>query len=176
MRTVLTAVCAGALAAAFASSAGAVQPERTVYKGSDGDAFFDFPAGVVCSFHWTAQFTQLRGVDLVFSNGVEMSAYTYVVEITNVDTGESRVLREAGTITYTDLGNDLVETTTTGRELSLFFPGDLGPGSPGALIFIIGQSREVDEVPGPNPNPFGFTTQSFEVLSGKTENLCETMA
>jgi hypothetical protein len=70
----------------------------------------------------------------------------------------------------------LAETATTGRELSLFFPGDLGPGSPGALIFIVGSSREVDDVPGPTPNPFGFTTLSFEVLSGQTENLCETMA
>jgi hypothetical protein len=101
-----------------------VQPERTVYKGG-GDAFYDFPAGVVCPFHWTAQFSLLRGVDLVFSNGVDQSSYTYRIEITNVDTGEVRELHEAGTITYTPLGDSLVETATTGRELSLFFPGDL---------------------------------------------------
>jgi hypothetical protein len=115
-------------------------------------------------------------MDLVFSNGVEKEAYTYRVAITNVDTGETRELHEAGTIIFTPLGDSIVETATTGRELSLFFPGDLGPGSPGALIFIIGRSREVDEFPGSSPNPFGFTTLSFDVLSGQTENLCETMA
>ena len=174
MNRMLIGVCVAAVFAVCAGTAEAVQPERTLLRG--GDAFFEFQAGEVCPFNWTAEFSAQKGMDLVFSNGVEMVAYTYVVKITNVDTGETRVLREAGTITITDLGNDLFETVTTGRELSLFFPGDLGPGSPGALIFIIGQSREVDEVPGPSPNPFGFTTQSFEVLSGQTENLCETLA
>jgi hypothetical protein len=69
---------------------------------------------------------------LTFSNGVEKWAYNYRIEIVNVDTGETCQLDEAGTITFTNLSDTVVETATAGRELSLFFPGDLGTDSPGA--------------------------------------------
>lgn len=174
MRRFWIVLCLMGLAAVFSSNAGATQPDRFPLKGEP--AFYDFPAGVVCPFHWTASFFGEQGMDLTYSNGLERQSYTYRVVITNVDTGLSREIHEAGTVVYRNLGGDLVQTATTGRELSLFFPGDLGPGSPGSLPFIIGTSREVDEVPGPNPNPFGVTTLSFQVLSGSVEDLCVTMA
>jgi hypothetical protein len=65
---------------------------------------------------------------------------------------------------------------TNGQELSVFFPGDLGPSSPGAFLFIVGRSREVDQTPGAHPNAFGSRLLSFEVLGDSAENLCEMMA
>jgi hypothetical protein len=175
MRRMWIFLCLLGLAAVFASSAGAVQPERFPEKGHVGDVY-DFPAGSVCSFHVSVEFFRREGSFFTFSNGVQKFAYTFWINFTNVDTGQTRVLHEAGSVIFTNLGDDLLETITDGRELSVFFPGDRGPGSPGEFVFIVGRSREVDEVPGPNPNPFGLTTLSFQVLSGSAENLCETMA
>ncbi len=174
-RATVIAVCALAVAAAFASSAGAVQPEKRSLKGSGHDVY-DFPAGSVCPFHVSVDFFRTEGNVLTYSNGVQRYAYTYWIDFTNVDTGVTRLLHEAGSVIYTSPGDDLFVTRMTGQELSVFFPGDLGPGSAGEFVFITGTSKEVDEVPGPTPNPFGVTTLSFEVLSGSAENLCKTMA
>lgn len=169
-------VCSVALVAVgFASSAGAVRPHRVPQK--EGElGVDDWPAGSVCPFHVSVDFFRKEGSFFTFSNGVQKFAYTYWINFTNEDSGETRLLHEAGTVVITPLGDDTIEVVTNGNELSIFFPGDLGPGSPGAFLFITGRSREVDQFPGPNPNPLGATTLSFEVLSGSAENLCETMA
>jgi hypothetical protein len=157
-------------------SAAAAQPDRLAEKGRP-DFVIDFPAGSLCPFALQIDIQRHAGVDLTFSNGVDKTAYTFFITVTNTDSGETRVLHEAGNVVTTPLNQDTTETVTDGRELSAFSPGQLGPGQPGALLFIVGRSREVDQTPGPNPDPiFGFTTLSFQVLSGSAENLCETMA
>jgi hypothetical protein len=175
MRTVVGILCALALAGAFVPAVSAGQPERESAKGTT--AFYDFPAGTVCPFEATVDFYKSEGTYFTFDNGVFKIAYTFWIRFTNVDTGNTRILHEAGNVVTTPLSSDITATRTDGRELSAFSPGVLGPGAPGAFIFIVGSSLEIDQTPGPNPDPiFGYTTLSFQILSGYAENLCQTMA
>jgi hypothetical protein len=131
---------------------------------------YDFPAGSVCPFHVSVEFTRREGSIFVFSNGVIKFAYTFWLNVTNVDAGQTRVLHEAGTIIFTPLSGDVTESVTAGKELNAYFPGDLGPGSPGALLFTTGRLRDV------NSGPEGLTLLSHEILAGSAEDLCVTMA
>lgn len=174
-RRLLIVLCLVGVAAAFAPSGGAVQPERFFQKGTP-DFVTDDPAGTVCPFHDHIVGHRQAGTFFVFSNGVIRATFNTYLQFTNVDTGKTRILHEAGTIIGIPLGGDVTEYFVEGQELSVFAPGDLGPGSPGSLPFLTGRSVEVDAEPGPNPNIFGVTTLSYQVLAGSTEDLCVTMA
>ena len=56
----------------------------------------------------------------------------------------------------------------TGTNLWYFFAGDLGPGEPGALFLVRGNSTEILDQGVPVPGSFEH--------SGYIENLCETLA
>lgn len=169
------AICAVVAAGALAPSVRAAKPVRIIEKGHVGDVY-NFAAGSVCPFEVSVEFVRREGSFFIFSNGVEKLAYTFWLNFTNVDTDQTRVLHEAGSVVITSLSDDIIETVTNGRELSIYPPGQLGPDSPGAFLFITGSSRDVSQIGGSNPDPlFGLTTLSFEA-SGQTENLCETMA
>jgi hypothetical protein len=166
--------CSMGLAAVVAPSAGAVRPEIFPQHGTV--ASDDFPAGVICPFHTHLEFRRVGGVFIVYPNGVINFTFNFEVTFTNVDAGKTRVLHEAGNILSRPIGDDITVTVVEGQELSVFAPGDLGPGSPGMFPFLTGRSVEVDQIPGPNPNIFGVTTLSYKVLAGSTEDLCVTMA
>lgn len=169
------AICAVVAVGAIAPTVRAAKPVRIIEKGHAGDVY-NFPAGSVCPFEVSVEFVRREGSFFTFSNGVQKLAYTFWLNVTNVDTGETRVLHEAGSVVVTSLSDDVIETVTNGQELSIYPPGQLGPDSPGAFLFITGSSRDVSQIGGSNPDPiFGLTTLSFEV-NGYTENLCETMA
>jgi len=83
-----------------------------------------------------------------------------VLEITNVDTGVSivRNVWGPGTITYAD-------QMFVGRGSGLFFfPGDLGPGTPGSMF--INRGRVVE-----------FLGEPRKIISqtGQQEDLCATL-
>ena len=158
-----------------AQSASAAQPERVPLKGTNS-FYFQFDAGDICPFAISLDFYRTEGSFFAYRDGRTRMAYTYWVSITNLDKGTERVEHEAGSIVTTPVTETVISGDTMGKELSIFAPGDLGPGEPGAMLFITGRSREVDDFPGPHPNKFGVTTLSFEILSGSAENLCETMA
>jgi len=169
-------VCCVAASAFFASNSTAASPVHVSLK-SRSSTVFDFPAGSVCPFAVSVDFFRSDGMLLKFSDGVHLLTGDTWIQFTNVDTGETRLLREAGTLTITPLNADTKSYLTEGAELSAFAPGQLGPDQPGAFLWIIGRSLEIDQTPGPNPDPnFGFTTLSFQLLSGSAENLCVTMA
>jgi hypothetical protein len=91
--------------------------------------------------------------------------------VTNTDTGLTRYFNLPGSFTFDFLPNGIVRATGTGPTLSYFPTGAFLDNRPGSLIFTRGRSVEVDNFSGPVP----FIV-SFAVLSGKSENLCETMA
>lgn len=168
--------CCVVAAAYFAATGGAASPVHVSLKARGSNVSY-FPAGAVCPFAVSLDFFKSDGMLLKFSDGVHLLAGDQWIQFTNLDTGETRLLREAGTLTITTLSPDTKSYLTEGTELSAFGAGELGPGQPGAFLWIVGRSLEVDQTPGPNPDPnFGFTTLSFQVLSGSAENLCETMA
>jgi hypothetical protein len=176
LRRVGVVLCIVSLAAILPPTVGAGSIVHVSLKSRSTDAF-DFPAGSVCPFEVSGDFFKSDGMELKYPDGVHVLTGDTWIHITNVDTGQTRLLKEAGTLTITPLSADTKSYLTQGTELSVFAPGQLGPGSAGAFLWIVGRSLEVDQTPGPNPDPnFGFTTLSFQVLSGSAENLCETMA
>jgi hypothetical protein len=121
---------------------------------------------------------RLQRNNLFFADGTWKAAYSWMVSFENLDTGKVRMLHESGTVSVSVVSSDVydvIAASTTGRELSAFYPGDLGPGSPGQYMWITGSSTEIDLVGGPNANPMGINTLSFKA-KGQTENLCQTMA
>jgi len=84
-----------------------------------------------------------------------------VLEITNVDTGVSivRNVSGPGTITYADQ-----MFVGRGSGLYFFFPGDLGPGTPGSMF--INHGRVVE-----------FLGEPRKIISqtGRQEDLCATL-
>ena len=132
------------------------------------------PAGLICPFTFSFEDVVDHRFQITYSNGVIKIAGYRTIRVTNEDTQESRILQLTAMITFAFDG-DRVVTTSHGPFLWGFFAGDLGEGQPGAIFYTRGFAQEVDEVPGPNPNPAGITTLSFDAR-GSVENLCETMA
>jgi len=58
-----------------------------------------------------------------------------VVEFTNLSTGESIVLNISGPV-FTAVGSST--SLLSGSSVIFYFPGDLGPGTPGALLLTHG--------------------------------------
>jgi len=88
-----------------------------------------------------------------------------VLEITNVDTGVSivRNVSGPGTITYADQ-----MFVGRGSGLYFFFPGDLGPGTPGSMF--INHGRVVQFLGDPPEQPPKILSQT-----GVQEDLCATL-
>ena len=88
-----------------------------------------------------------------------------VLEITNTDTRVSIVRNVSGpaTITYADH-----IYVARGSTLFFFFPGDLGPGTPGSMF--INHGRVVQFLGHPPEVPHEILSQT-----GQRENLCATL-
>jgi hypothetical protein len=168
----LLVLAAVLLVGVFASGAAAAKPTKGACTLCNPSG--SFPAGLVCPFAFSFEDVVDHRFQITYSNGVIKIAGYRVLRVTNEDTQESRTFQLNAMITFFFEGARVV-TTSHGPFLWGFFAGDLGEGQPAALFYTRGFAREIDEYPGPHPNPFGLTTLSFEVR-GSSENLCETMA
>ena len=72
---------------------------------------------------------------LTRSDGVQIITGRLVVEFTNLSTGESIVLNISGPV-FTAVGSST--SLLSGSSVIFYFPGDLGPGTPGALLLTHG--------------------------------------
>ena len=84
-----------------------------------------------------------------------------VLEITNLDTGVSIVRNVSGPGTITHADQIFVGR---GSGLFFFFPGDLGPGTPGSMFINHGRVVEFQGVP-----------RKIISQTGTQEDLCETL-
>jgi len=104
-----------------------------------------------------------------FADGRQIITGFFGARVTNDATGESIVLNNSGPAFITPNPDGTVTVKVTGRSLFYFFPGDLGPGQPGALLNMTGLVVET--------LPADFSAiLSFTHTGGTTENLCETLA
>jgi len=158
--------------AMFATAATAAKPLKDGCTLCNPSGFF--PAGLLCPFAFSFEDVIDNRFQITYANGLQKIAGYRIIRVTNEDAHKSRILQLTAMITFEQEG-DRVVTTSHGPFLWGFVAGDLGEGQPGAIFYTEGRAQEVDEVPGPHPNPFGITTLSFEV-NGSSENLCETMA
>jgi hypothetical protein len=107
---------------------------------------------------------------IIFSDGRQVINGQLSVRVTNVDDPSKFWEGTAsGPVFVTPLEDGSLAVKGTGVNIFYFFPGDLGPGAPGAAFLVKGLSTEVLDPSGV------FVTGSFE-HHGYIQNLCETLA
>jgi hypothetical protein len=145
------------------ATASAAPPTRSPLGPTDGtlEGVCPFPLG----------FTDLQNTQVVtvFSDGRTTVTGAYKSRVTNLVTGKFVDINAPGPITITPNADGTLTVTGRGKTLFFFFPGDLGPGRPGALLHMTG--LVVERVSG------DFTQiLSFQHSGGTTEDLCHTLA
>jgi hypothetical protein len=119
-----------------ASPASAAKPLREFLPNSDAviEGACDFPVAVTVleNNEFSTTFFKDGNVTRVLVTG------RLVVELTNVDTGESLVANISGPGIFT-FTTDTTLLKTEGQWLLVFFPGDLGEGEPGQIWLTSGQ-------------------------------------
>ena len=104
----------------------------------------------------------------IFSNGTFAVSGVLKARLTNSNTGKSVDLNISGGGTIVPRSDGTALLTSHGPALVFFLPGQLGPGSSGALLFVHGRFMEVLDQNG-NPVPGTFTS------TGSVEDLCPTL-
>jgi|SRR5512133_1553054 hypothetical protein len=112
----------------------------------------------VCGFDVLVEVLTNKQYAITFSNGMTTVVGALSVRVTNLDDPtQSMVLNIPGPGFFDESG-----LTATGPWLFFFFPGDLGPGSPGVLAYTVGRVR-LDE-------------SGFHLLAGRQVDLCAALA
>ena len=163
----VTTIVALLVAGALATSAAAAKPIKSPVPPSS----LDFAAGDLCAFSVSIRTLETKQFAISFSNGTTTTHGRFIVSVTNNDTRETRTFDLSGSITFDAPSPTLARAQTTGTTLAFFPTGAFGGGEAGSLIVTHGRSVEIDDFSGPIP-----LVQSFAVLSGMSENLCNTMA
>jgi uncharacterized protein YaiE (UPF0345 family) len=108
------------------------QPSRDPTPPPPGTSF-TLPG--ICAFDVQVTVTVNKEYTLTFSNGAQIITGALVVKLTNLSTNKSTTLNIAGP-GFTTAGSS--QLTLSGSSLIFYFPGDLGPGTPGALLWTRG--------------------------------------
>jgi hypothetical protein len=157
-RTAILAVALlGALFAMAASTALAVPPTR------ETEAPFDFDSNsLFCGFPLRSETLRNNVKITTFSDGRQLTTGSHKYRLTNLSTGKSLVLTDAGNlITNPEQTTD----TFTGRLALFLFPGE--PFGPGASLFV-GRVVADFAVPG------GFFYSSLD-FTGRRVDLCAAL-
>jgi hypothetical protein len=161
LRLVLLAVAAGLLSVPAAL---ADKPARFPLPASP----FQLPADI-CGFPVDFVPLQNKEYGKIFSNGVFAINGVLKAQYTNVDTGKSITLNISGPGTLTPQPDGTTLVTGRGASAIFFFPGQLAPGSPGAIFLLHGQFTELVDQNG-NPIPGTFTT------TGHLQDICAMLS
>jgi hypothetical protein len=112
----------------------------------------------ICGFDVLVEVLTNKEYAITFSNGMTTVVGALSVRLTNLDDPtQSIVLNIPGPGFFDESG-----VTAIGPWLNWFFPGDLGPGSPGVLIYTVGRLR-IDE-------------SGLHLLAGRQIDLCAELA
>jgi hypothetical protein len=140
----------------LAGTAQANPPTRTT------EPPFDFENSLFCGFPLRSETLQSNVKVLTFSDGHQLVTGSRTVRLTNLSTGESLVLTDAGHLT-----TDPQQTvdTFTGRLVLPVFPGE--PRGPGVWLFV-------GKVVATFAQPGGFFYSDVDV-TGKAVDLCAAL-
>jgi hypothetical protein len=156
-RTAILAFVVGVLlAATFGGAAQANPPTRTT------EPPFDFETSLFCGFPLRSETLQSNVKITTFSDGRQLVTGRRTVRLTNLSTGKSLVLTDAGHLT-----TDPTQTvdTFTGRLIFPVFPGE--PRGPGVWLFV-------GKVVATFAQPGGFFYSSIDV-TGSAVDLCAAL-
>jgi hypothetical protein len=123
----------------------------------------------ICGFPVDFVPLQNKEYGKVFSNGVFAINGVFKAQFTNVETEKTITLNISGPLKFTPQPDGTTLVTGTGGQAIFFFPGNLGPGSPGAFFLIHGQFSELIDQNGV-PIPGTFTT------TGRVESICAMLS
>ncbi|HEY3018282.1 MAG TPA: hypothetical protein VGJ23_05575 [Gaiellaceae bacterium] len=138
------------------------QPVRTPAPPPAGTSF---TLSGVCAFDVQVTFLVNKEYTLTRSDGAQIITGRLVVEFTNLSTDQSVVLNISGPV-FTSVGSSTL--ILAGSSVIFYFPGDLGSGTPGALLLTH----------GPVIGTFGPTGAlvSLAQTSASATDLCEVLA
>ncbi|MDP9335096.1 MAG: hypothetical protein M3Q30_17575 [Actinomycetota bacterium] len=158
LRAAILALLAGMLlAATVAGAAHAEPPTRTT------EPPFEFDSSTLfCGFPLRAETLHTNVKITTFSDGRQLVTGGSTVRLTNLSSGESLVLRDAGSLTTNP---QKTTDTFTGRLVLFLFPGE--PSGPGAWLFV-GRTIATFAEPG------GFFYSDLH-LDGTRVDLCAAL-
>lgn len=159
MKRIALLAAAAMTAGIFATIASADKPPRDPTPPPAGTTL---TLEGICSFDVAVVFLSNKEYTLTFGSGSQITTGQLVVTLTNLDSLKSLELNISGPVFTRD--DNVV--TLSGRSIAFFFPGDLGPGSPGLLLLTS----------GPAVTTFGEEGATFDVTSAAVTDLCAALA
>ena len=123
-----------------------------------------FDAGLVCPFPVTAEAVRNKEIVKDFGDHAIVTGRLFA-RVTNETTHESIVVNASGQVTFV-FGEDSLTQYARGLNINFFFPGDLGPGADGAMLWTRGLIVQ------------RFSEAGLEILRmpHKVTNLCDVLA
>ena len=122
----------------------------------------------VCAFDVGLHFTKQHQHARVFSNGVVAGEGQLFAELTNLSNGHTLDVNVSGPGAFIPQADGNLLVRLQGHTLIFFFPGQLGPGTPGQLLLTQGLTTEMVGPNGPVPGSFtttGSVTDACAALS-----------
>jgi hypothetical protein len=152
--------CGALVALAFAAAAHPAGPIREPVVIEP----FSFEAGDTCAFPVTVEAVRNKEIVKDFGDYAIITGRLFA-RVTNDTTHESIVVNISGQAKLV-FGEDSVTQYARGGNLNFFFPGDLGPGAEGAILWTRG------------PIFLRFSPAGLEILrmAPRVTNLCEVLA
>jgi len=148
------------IALLFTSAASADRPARDFLPAGD------FTLSGICPFDVFVEIIENKEFISTFSDGRLLITGTFKVRVTNLDSDESLDLNISGPGFVIPNPDGSVTLDAHGTWLFWFFPGDLGPGSPGRLFVNNGHFVETFA-------PGGIT---IDKQTGSQQDICAALA
>jgi hypothetical protein len=125
---------------------------------------FSFEAGDTCAFPVTVEAVRNKEIIKDFGDHAIITGRLFA-RVTNDTTHESIVINISGQVKLV-FGEDSLTQYSRGLNLNFFFPGDLGPGAEGAILWTRG------------PINLRFSEAGLEILrmAPNVTDLCEVLA
>jgi len=157
----LIAIFAGiVIALMFTSAAFADQPARNFLPAGD------FTLEDVCPFDVGVEIIENKEFITTFSGGRQLITGTFKVRVTNLDSDESLDLNISGPGVLVFNPDGSLTVDAHGTWLLWFFPGNLGPSSPGQLF--VNNGHFVETI-----GPGGI---SIDKQTGSQQDICAALA
>lgn len=133
-----------------------------------------FTLSGVCSFDLTFVVLANKEKTTTFSDGRTVTTGTFKDVVSNAsDPSKSYIDNNSGVIFMTPNGDGTVTVTVVGQGGVFFFPGDLGPGSPGQTLIINGRFTETIDFSG---SPPFIVPGSVSYNGAPPVDLCQVLA
>jgi hypothetical protein len=140
-----------------------VSPAQAAPPTRETEPPFDFDnSSLFCGFPMRAETLRNNVKITTFSDGRQLVTGGRTVRLSNLSSGESLVLRDAGSVTTNP---ERTGETLTGRLVLFLFPGE--PFGPGAWLFV-GRTVATFAEPG------GFLYSDLD-LDGRRVDLCAAL-